>query len=38
LPMSDNHHFDLVGYKIWGERALGLIRDNDWAAWSTTGP
>jgi hypothetical protein len=31
LPMSDNHHFDLVGYKIWGERAIGLIEQNGWA-------
>ena len=35
LPMSDNHHFDLVGYKIWGERAVGLIEQNGWATpWS----
>jgi hypothetical protein len=36
LPMSDNHHFDLVGYKIWGERALGLIQQNGWAGWTKT--
>jgi hypothetical protein len=36
LPMSDNHHFDLVGYKIWGERALGLIQQNGWAGWIKT--
>jgi Carbohydrate esterase, sialic acid-specific acetylesterase len=33
LPMSDNHHFDLNGYRIWGERAIGLIKENRWAAW-----
>ena len=36
LPMSDNHHFDLVGYKIWGERAIGLIVRNGWGAWVTS--
>ena len=35
LPMSDNHHFDLAGYKIWGERAIGLIKESGWAAWAT---
>jgi hypothetical protein len=33
LPMSDNHHFDLTGYKIWGERAVGLIQQHGWAPW-----
>jgi hypothetical protein len=33
LPMSDNHHFDLAGYKIWGERAIGLIKENGWVSW-----
>ena len=35
LPMSDNHHFDLTGYKIWGERAVGLIKQGGWALWAT---
>jgi hypothetical protein len=35
LPMSDNHHFDLVGYKIWAERAFALIKQNAWAPWMT---
>lgn len=35
LPMSDNHHFDLAGYKIWGERAVGLIKQGGWAPWAT---
>jgi hypothetical protein len=35
LPMSDNHHFDLTGYKIWGERAVGLIKQGGWAPWAS---
>ena len=33
LPMSDNHHFDLTGYKLWAERAFDLIREGDWGPW-----
>jgi hypothetical protein len=35
LPMSDNHHFDLVGYKLWAERAFALIDEGGWAPWAT---
>jgi hypothetical protein len=33
LPMSDNHHFDLTGYKLWAERAFDLIKEGGWGAW-----
>jgi hypothetical protein len=35
MSMSNNHHFDLVGYKMWGERAIGLIKDSGRAVWAT---
>ncbi len=35
LPMSDDHHFDLVGYKLWAERAFGILQDAGWAPWAT---
>jgi hypothetical protein len=35
LPMSDDHHFDLNGYKIWAERAFSLIQQGGWATWTT---
>jgi hypothetical protein len=35
LPMSDDHHFDLNGYKIWAERAFALIQQGGWAPWAT---
>jgi Carbohydrate esterase, sialic acid-specific acetylesterase len=35
LPMSDNHHFDLVGYKRWAERAFAILEDSGWAPWAT---
>ena len=34
LPMSDDHHFNLTGYKMWAERAFELMRQGgliDWA-------
>jgi hypothetical protein len=34
LPMSDDHHFDLNGYKLWAERAFGLIQQGGWAPWA----
>jgi hypothetical protein len=36
LPMSDNHHFDLTGYKLWAERAFDLMKQAGWTPWSTT--
>jgi len=26
LPMSDDHHFDLTGYKMWAERGFELMK------------
>jgi len=34
LPMSDDHHFDLTGYRMWAERAFGLIQQGGWAPWA----
>jgi hypothetical protein len=34
LPMSDDHHYDLTGYKIWAERAFGLMQMNGWVPWA----
>jgi hypothetical protein len=33
LPMSDNHHFNLQGYKMWAERAFAIVREAGWAPW-----
>jgi hypothetical protein len=30
LPISDDHHFDLTGYKLWAERALASITQAGW--------
>jgi hypothetical protein len=34
LPMSDDHHFNLVGYKMWAERAFAIINQSSWAPWA----
>ena len=36
LPMSDDHHFDLVGYKMWAERAFTLMKQNEWLPWAAS--
>jgi hypothetical protein len=38
LPMSDNHHFDLTGYKIWAERTFDLIKQGGWGPWIVDSP
>ena len=38
LPMSDDHHFDLTGYKMWAERAFALMRDAGWTPWAQAAP
>ncbi len=38
LPMSDNHHFDLAGYKQWAERAFALMHQAGWTPWATSPP
>jgi hypothetical protein len=35
LPMSDDHHFDLIGYKLWAERAFAILKEAGWAPWAT---
>jgi len=34
LPMSDDHHFDLTGYKLWAERAFALMKQAGWTPWA----
>jgi hypothetical protein len=34
LPViANDHHYDLTGYKLWGERAIDILRKNHWAPW-----
>jgi hypothetical protein len=34
ISMSDNHHFDLAGYKQWAERAFALMQEAGFAPWA----
>jgi hypothetical protein len=34
LPMSDDHHFDLTGYKMWAERAFAAMNEAGWLTWA----
>jgi len=34
IPMQDDHHFNLLGHKIWGERALEVLKNKGWAPWA----
>jgi hypothetical protein len=34
LPLEDDHHFNLIGHKTWGERAIQILHDRGWAPWS----
>jgi hypothetical protein len=35
LPVPfDDHHYDLTGYKLWGERALDILVKNGWTTWA----
>jgi Carbohydrate esterase, sialic acid-specific acetylesterase len=36
LPMSDDHHYDLNGYKLWAERAFALMQMNGWTTWAAS--
>jgi Carbohydrate esterase, sialic acid-specific acetylesterase len=38
LPMEDDHHFNMLGHKLWAERALTIVKDRGWAPWSTASP
>jgi hypothetical protein len=35
LPMSDDHHYDLTGYKLWAERGFMLLRAGGLIPWAT---
>jgi hypothetical protein len=31
LPViAEDHHYDLTGYKLWGERAIAILLDHKW--------
>jgi hypothetical protein len=34
LPMTDDHHYDLVGYKMWAERGFALLQMKGWTPWA----
>jgi hypothetical protein len=36
LPMSDDHHYNLVGYKMWAERGFKILKDAGWITWSAS--
>ncbi len=38
LPMSDDHHYNLVGYKLWAERGFQIMRMKELVPWATTVP
>jgi hypothetical protein len=34
LPVvPDDHHYDLLGYKLWAERGFAILTRNGWARW-----
>ena len=35
LPMSDDHHYDLTGYKLWAERGFALLQAGGLLPWAT---
>ncbi len=34
IPMQDDHHFNLLGHKIWAERGLAILKEKGWAPWA----
>jgi hypothetical protein len=38
LPMSDDHHYDLRGYKMWAERGFALLKMANFTPWATAEP
>jgi hypothetical protein len=38
LPMTDDHHYNLTGYKQWAERGFDLLVKDKLLPWMTTGP
>jgi hypothetical protein len=35
LPMSDDHHYNLVGYKMWAERGFAILKMSGWIPWAS---
>jgi hypothetical protein len=35
IPLEDDHHFNLLGQKLWAERAVKLLEANVWAPWGS---
>jgi hypothetical protein len=35
IPMSDDHHYNLVGYKMWAERGFKIMATKDLIPWAT---
>jgi hypothetical protein len=34
LPIiANDHHYDLTGYKLWAERAFGILKARGWVRW-----
>jgi len=38
LPMADDHHYDLEGYKLWVERGFAILSQGGWLPWATAAP
>jgi hypothetical protein len=38
IPMSDDHHYNLVGYKLWAERGFTIMRMKELVPWATAAP
>ena len=38
LPMSDDHHYNLVGYKQWAERGFEIMKTKNLLPWLTPTP
>jgi hypothetical protein len=34
IPLEDDHHFNLVGHKLWAERGVQILHDRGWAPWA----
>jgi hypothetical protein len=33
-PLIDDHHFDMVGQKLWADRGIGIMIDRGWFPWA----
>jgi hypothetical protein len=32
-PLIDDHHFDMVGQKLWADRGIQIMIDRGWFPW-----